>query len=171
MDYFDYKGYHGSAEVCTQSKILHGKIQFIQDLVTYEATSIEDLKAEFESAVDDYLETCKALGKEPDKEFRGSFNVRLGSELHREVAIAAFRNGKTLNEFIKEAVSHELAPQNWHEEVHHHYDVHFNSDEIEVEADRATKFKGTFENGELKLLDNKCQQNANLQNAAISLQG
>jgi predicted HicB family RNase H-like nuclease len=61
-----YKGYYGTIEL-SKDNIIHGKIEFIEDLVNYEATSLEMLKKEFNIAVDFYLETCKRIGKEPDK--------------------------------------------------------------------------------------------------------
>jgi len=35
--------------------------------------------------VEDYLETCKALGREPQKVYKGVFNVRIEPELHKKV--------------------------------------------------------------------------------------
>ncbi|MCC5845364.1 MAG: toxin-antitoxin system HicB family antitoxin [Verrucomicrobia bacterium] len=48
---------------------LHGKIQFIQDLVTYEAETVPELEKAFHAAVDDYLETL-SLYAEQDSEDR-----------------------------------------------------------------------------------------------------
>lgn len=58
-----YKDFYGSIELSYEDKILHGKIECINDLVTYEAETINDLEAAFREAVDDYLDTCKSLGK------------------------------------------------------------------------------------------------------------
>lgn len=80
----NYKGYFGSIEVSIEDGILHGKIQCINDIVTYEAETPNELKSAFEEAVTDYLETCKELGKSPDKPMSGSFNIRIGSELHKK---------------------------------------------------------------------------------------
>lgn len=59
MEMFTYQGYQGSVETSIEEDVLHGKILFINDLVTYEAVTIKKLRQEFEMAVDDYLETCK----------------------------------------------------------------------------------------------------------------
>ncbi len=95
-----YRGYFGSYEVCFEDNVLHGKIEFINDLVTFEAESPEDLKREFEAAVDDYLETCEMVGKDPDKTMTGNFNVRIGEELHRKIAIEAIRRKSSINNTI-----------------------------------------------------------------------
>ena len=52
-----YKGYFGSVETSLDDMVLHGKIECIADVITYEADSLPGLKEAFEEAVDDYLET------------------------------------------------------------------------------------------------------------------
>ncbi|MFZ2449427.1 MAG: type II toxin-antitoxin system HicB family antitoxin [Methylovulum miyakonense] len=104
MTHFNYKGYQGSVKVSVEDHCLHGKIEFIGDLVNYEADTVSELEKEFRLAVDSYLETCKATGMEPKKPFKGSFNVRIGQELHEKAAKRASDIGKSLNEYIKDIV-------------------------------------------------------------------
>lgn len=114
-----YKNYFGSVESSLDDMVLHGKIECIADVVTYEAESLRQLKAAFEEAVDDYLETCAAIGKNPDKPMSGSFNVRIGEDLHKKAYIASKNQGINLNEFIKKAVEEKLAAKN---EIHLHFE-------------------------------------------------
>ena len=44
------------------------------------------------------------IGIEPKKPFKGSFNVRIGQELHEKAAKRASEIGKTLNDYIKDVV-------------------------------------------------------------------
>jgi predicted HicB family RNase H-like nuclease len=104
MTCFNHKGYQGSVKVSVEDNCLHGKIEFISDLVNYEAETVEQLEKEFKLAVDSYLETCKEVGMEPKKPFKGSFNVRIGQELHEKAAKRAGEIGKTLNDYIKDIV-------------------------------------------------------------------
>ncbi len=83
MKLLQYKNYYGSLEASIEDSCLYGKIEFIEPLVTYEAENIKDAEKEFMNAVDDYLETCKQLGHKPEQTCKGSFNVRIGSDLHR----------------------------------------------------------------------------------------
>lgn len=106
---FEYKGYFGSAEVNMVDNILHGKLMFITDIVTYAADSPEKLKTAFEEAVDDYLKTCDELGDEPNIPFAGSFNVRLGSARHKHAAFAAIQQDTSLNDWICQAIDVSLA--------------------------------------------------------------
>ncbi|KQN70783.1 MULTISPECIES: type II toxin-antitoxin system HicB family antitoxin [unclassified Duganella] len=105
----NYKGYCGSIETSVEDDCLFGKILFITDLVTYEATTPAQLKSAFENAVDLYVEQCSAQGLQPDKPFSGTLNVRLTQEMHRAAAIKAAGMGQTLNEFIKQCISLGIA--------------------------------------------------------------
>jgi len=80
----------------------------IDDLVTFEADNAQELEANFHSAVDEYLETCEALGREPQKVYKGVFNVRIEPELHRKVYQEAVKAGVSLNSFVRQALSKEV---------------------------------------------------------------
>jgi predicted HicB family RNase H-like nuclease len=101
----EYRGYYGSVYFDAQEKIFYGKIEFIRDLVNYEAHDANSLLKSFHEAVDDYIQDCKATGKTPDKPFKGSFNVRIEPDLHREASLYAMQHGSTLNSVIKEALN------------------------------------------------------------------
>ncbi|MBO9585861.1 MAG: type II toxin-antitoxin system HicB family antitoxin [Flavobacterium sp.] len=112
-NYLEYNGYIGTLEFSADDKIFFGKIQGINDLVTFEGSSVTELEESFKDAVDDYLETCKVLNKAPEKIYKGSFNVRVSQELHQKIALLAVKKGLNLNEIVKEAISYVLK----HEEV------------------------------------------------------
>jgi len=105
MDLLKFKEYEGTAEIDVSRGVCRGKILFIQDLVTYEAPTPAELRTEFEAAVDDYLETCAAVGKEPAKPFKGSFNVRVDPALHRAAALRAIADDISLNEIMGRALA------------------------------------------------------------------
>jgi len=107
----DYKGYLGSIAFDEESDTLHGKLEFIRDLVTFEAGAAPALKRAFHRAVDDYLALCAAEGREPDVPLKGSFNVRPGRELHRRAALLAERKGMNLNAVVTEALRRYLDRQ------------------------------------------------------------
>lgn len=119
MNSFKYKGFIGSISASAEDNCLYGKIEFINDLITYEAETVPELKKAFQRAVDDYLETCKSLGKDPEKPFKGSFNIRLGPELHREAALFARENSMNLNELVTESVKNFIKTKE-PREIHHH---------------------------------------------------
>ena len=103
-----YKGYIGSVHYSDGDRVFFGKLEYIKSLVNYEGTNVESLKLSFEEAVDDYLDLCVQEGIEPEKPFKGSFNVRAGSELHRRAALFAKERGLNLNKVVTEALEQYL---------------------------------------------------------------
>jgi predicted HicB family RNase H-like nuclease len=101
----EYKGYIGSIEYSPQDKCFFGKLEMIDDLVTFEADNAQELENNFRNAVDEYLETCKALGREPQKVYKGVFNVRIEPELHKKVYQEALKAGLSLNNFVRQSLS------------------------------------------------------------------
>lgn len=100
----EYKGYHTIIEFDAETFILRGKIEGIRDYVDFESYDPKTIEQEFRAAVDDYLEFCQAVGKEPDKEYKGTFNVRIHPELHKKLSVMALKNGESLNTTVEKAV-------------------------------------------------------------------
>jgi predicted HicB family RNase H-like nuclease len=65
---------------------------------------VEALLEDFRSAVDEYLKFCRDGGKEPERPFKGSFNVRVAPDLHRKAALAASTRGVSLNALVEDAI-------------------------------------------------------------------
>ena len=105
----EYKGYVGSVEFSEEDGLFYGKVQGIRSLLSYEGTNASELVEDFHGAVDDYLTACEEEGMKPEIAYKGSLNVRLGSDLHRRAAIYALSHGQSLNSFIEAAVRDELA--------------------------------------------------------------
>ena len=99
-----YKGYYGSVEFSDDDSVFFGRIIGINDRITYEGDNVIDLRTDFKNAVDEYLETCSELKKEPEKTYKGTFNVRITPSLHRKLAIYSISCGKTMNAAVEEAI-------------------------------------------------------------------
>ena len=84
--------------------VMSNKVIGINGLVSYEGDSIESLQADFEEAVDDYLEMCAEQGVEPQKTYKGTFNVRISPMLHKNLAEFAASHNKTLNSTVEDAI-------------------------------------------------------------------
>lgn len=112
-----YKGYLGSVEVDVDEGFAYGRLMFIKDVVSYRSDAIKGIRAAFQAAVDDYLATCAELGDAPDTPCKGTFNVRLGPDLHHAAAISSARVGVSLNEWVKQACEMRLAAENVSKEV------------------------------------------------------
>ena len=64
---------------------------------------------EFHNSVKNYIDYCVQIGKEPEREFKGSFNVRIKPEQHKKIALYAANEGITINQFVSRAIDDELA--------------------------------------------------------------
>jgi len=107
-DALRYKGYLASVHFSAEDAALFGRIEGIEDMVSFEGRSVDELIEAFHEAVEDYLSVCTRAGKPPEKSMKGSFNVRLGPELHREAHRRAVAEGKSLNQFVQDAVVREV---------------------------------------------------------------
>lgn len=101
----EYKGYCTRIEFDADAMLLHGKIEGINDLVTFESEDSSQIEAEFHAAVDDYLDFCKEVGKEPEKEYRGLFNVRIQPDLHKRLATEAVKKNVSMNALVEQAIA------------------------------------------------------------------
>jgi predicted HicB family RNase H-like nuclease len=104
MNKLTYKGYTGTIEASIEDGCLHGQLLFIDDIITYEGNTVNDIKTSFEEAVDRYLTYCKETGKPANKPYSGTFNVRVGQELHRKAVEVAYHRGITLNDFVSQSI-------------------------------------------------------------------
>ena len=107
----EYKGYIGSVEFSEQDFIFFGKVMGIRALLSYEGSTAEELVADFHGAVDDYLAMCEAEGKEPEKAFKGSFNVRISPELHKKLVVRATAQQMSLNSYVERALQNSVVNQ------------------------------------------------------------
>lgn len=134
MNKFEYKGYYTIVGYSAEDCVLYGKIEGISDLVSYESESLDvkEVEARFHEAVDDYLLFCKEENVEPDKPFKGSFNVRVSPEVHRRAWLEANNQKISLNQYVKGAIEEKLSvtqipnqPQN----VNYYNTIHINQTE------------------------------------------
>jgi len=107
-DVIRYEDFIGSVHFSTEDGVFYGKIEGINDLVTFEATSVRELKKSFKDAVGDYTNLCKEVGKDPHKSYKGSFNIRINPELHKQAHQLATLEGVSLNHLIQEAIEHKI---------------------------------------------------------------
>ena len=69
----------------------------------------KEIERAFKDSIDDYIAWCEEEGVEPEKPYSGKFNVRLSPELHRQISILAKKKHISLNNFVKKAITDEIA--------------------------------------------------------------
>jgi predicted HicB family RNase H-like nuclease len=107
--YIHYRDYTGSIDFSEEDEVFHGKVIGIKNLISFEGESVQTLTEDFHNAVDEYLEYCEKNGKQPEKPFKGSFNVCIQPELHRKAAFTASARGLSLNAFVEDAIRHNVS--------------------------------------------------------------
>ena len=105
----EYKGYHAMVDYDAEDDIFVGEVFGIADSLNFHGSSVAELKEMFRQSIDNYLELCEKIGKNPDKEFKGTFNVRIPPEMHRKAALAAAKQKITLNQYVLRAIDRSFA--------------------------------------------------------------
>ena len=113
-DFLQYKDYIGSVHFNADDEVFFGKIEGIEDLVSFEGRSVDEMKKAFIDSVEDYIDLCKEIGKKNEKSYKGSFNVRIAPEIHKKAKRLAIMKGISLNQFIQKAVEEEVNRESIH---------------------------------------------------------
>ena len=108
IDLLTYKGFIGSVHFSAEDEVFFGKVEGINDLITFEGDSVTELKRAFHYVVDEHIKDCAKENVPVEKSYKGSFNLRLTPDLHRRAAIAAKSQGSTLNAFVRESIERRL---------------------------------------------------------------
>ncbi len=104
MKNLEYKGYTGTIEYSAEDGLLYGKVLGIKSLISYEGETGKSLEEDFQTTIDGYLLDCEENNREPEKPFKGSFNVRVSPALHQKAALLAKEAKTSLNNFVAEAI-------------------------------------------------------------------
>lgn len=109
MKILEYKGYQANVEYEDGTILI--KVLYMRDSLLATCDSAKDVESTFHELIDDYIENCQFLGREIEKPFKGSFNVRIGAELHKKAAYEANRRNISLNTFVTKAIEDSLQPK------------------------------------------------------------
>lgn len=101
---FKYKDYIGHVDFDEEAEVFHGEVINTRDVITFQGTSVRELKKAFKDSIDDYLAFCAEREESPDKPFSGKFNLRLDPELHREAFVAAKQSKMSLNSWVSKII-------------------------------------------------------------------
>jgi predicted HicB family RNase H-like nuclease len=108
MKHLEYKGYAGSIEYSKEDDLLYGKVLGIKALISYEGETGKELENDFKQAIDLYLSDCKKENVNPEKPFKGSFNIRISAELHKKAALLAIEEKMSLNNFVADSIKEKI---------------------------------------------------------------
>lgn len=108
MKNLTYNEYTGSIEFSKNDNLLYGQVIGIKSLISYEGKTGDELEKDFICAIDSYLSDCKENNEEPEKPFKGSFNVRVSPALHQASALLAKDEKTTLNALVADSLKNTV---------------------------------------------------------------
>ena len=107
-DVLTYRGFIGSVHFSAEDNVFFGKIEGINDLITFEGRTVDELITAFHYVVDEHINDCEKENSSLERSYKGSFNVRISPELHRRAALTAKTQGISLNQLINNSLTRML---------------------------------------------------------------
>ena len=101
----EYNGYKARIDFDADDGCFIGHIAGINDVVGFHGETVAEMTAAFREAVDDYLDTCRTVGKQPEKPYSGKVMFRISPEVHARAALKAELEGKSLNQWAEDVIS------------------------------------------------------------------
>lgn len=107
-DVIIYKGFIGSVHFASEDRVFYGKVEGINDLISFEGKTVDELEEGFKYMVDEHIKDCKKNHLPLEKSYKGNLNIRLAPELHKKAVHSAALKGISLNQYINDAIRKEL---------------------------------------------------------------
>jgi len=104
-----YKGFVASIKFDKKREVFTCCIEHAADDISFDFSTAKGISDRFEKVVDDYIEKCVLKGKNPNKTFKGSLNIRIDKGLHYDAYRCALSRGISLNSLIKTALGKEVS--------------------------------------------------------------
>lgn len=100
----EYEGHRARADFDGDDDCSVGHIVGINDIVGFHGSTVDEMKAAFKEAVDDYLDTCRRVGKSPERTYSAAMMFRVSPETHASSAQLADLRGLSLNQLGEEVM-------------------------------------------------------------------
>ncbi len=108
MNTMKYRGYTARIDFDDRDNIFVGDIVGLNERLTFHGASVDELRGDFEFAVDHYLAACAAAGQKPERQASGKLLIRIPADVHASAGAAAAAEGKSLNQWIAEVLTSQL---------------------------------------------------------------
>ena len=104
INFMTYKGYSATMIFDAEDKIIVGRVQDVDDIISFHGESVSEFESNFHAAIEDYLAASKELGSAPEKPASGKVMLRIAPEVHAAALKAAARSGTSLNKWAEGAL-------------------------------------------------------------------
>lgn len=108
MNTMTHKGYTARIEYDERDNLFAGRILGLRAMISFHGATADELRREFEAAVEDYLNDCAQQGITPEKPVSGKLMLRVPPEVHSAALIAAQSAGKSLNQWATEVLKNAV---------------------------------------------------------------
>ena len=108
MNLMDIDGYRAAIQYDPEIEMFRGEFVGLSGGADFYARDLDGLRREGEISLRIFLKACAERGIEPRKSYSGKFNVRVPPELHGAIVAAATAHGKSLNQWVVDALGHEI---------------------------------------------------------------
>lgn len=109
INVIEINGHKAVVSFDPESSMFRGEFVGLNGGADFYADDVTGLVREGRASLDTFMEVCRERGIEPVRKFSGKFQVRLDERLHAEAVTAAAARGKSLNQFVAEAIEREAA--------------------------------------------------------------
>ncbi len=108
MNTMKYRGYTARIDFDERDNVFAGDIVGMSERLTFHGASVDELRGDFEFAVDHYLAACAAAGQKPERQASGKLLIRIPPDIHAAAGVSAAAEGKSLNQWIAETLTSRL---------------------------------------------------------------
>ncbi len=105
MSTMTHDGYIATLDIDEDAGVIHGRVVNARAVLTFEGTTVEELRGAFAETLADYREGCVERGVEPEKPYSGTLSLRIDPALHRRIAEKAATEGESINKFIADRLA------------------------------------------------------------------
>ena len=104
MNTMNHKEYTARIESDERENIFVGRVPGLHTIISFHGETVAELRAEFETAIEDFLRDCKEQGVKPEKPASGKLMLRVPPQVHGAALVAAQAAGKSLNQWATEVL-------------------------------------------------------------------
>lgn len=108
MNTMTHRGYTARIEFDERDNIFVGRVLGLRSIISFHGRTVDELREEFATAVDDYLADCDEQCVSPEKPASGRLLLRVPPEIHTKALIRAQAEGKSMNQWATELLERAL---------------------------------------------------------------
>ncbi len=101
-------GYRAVIQYDPEIELFRGEFVGLNGGADFYAADVAGLRSEGSCSLRTFLDVCRENGIDPVRQFSGKFNARIDPALHARAVEAAAAQGVSLNQFVEQAIAHEI---------------------------------------------------------------